>query len=105
METEVVRACQCPGCLSEAPFADREYHRQMNLLVSRLNEAQRRWYLAVEAQRLGRGADRLLHQITGVDAKTLQRGREELAASLAAQPADRTRQPGAGRPPIEKKTR
>ena len=38
-----------------------------------------------------------------VDEKTIRRGREELAASLADQPADRVRQPGGGRPPVEKK--
>jgi hypothetical protein len=84
---------------------DLEYHRQMNLLLSRLDEQQRRWYLAVESQRLGHGADRLLFEITGVDEKTIRRGREELSASLANQPADRIRQPGGGRPAVEKKHR
>jgi len=54
---------------------------------------------------LGHGADRLLFEITGVDEKTIRRGREELAASLIAQPTDRIRQPGGGRPPVEKKKR
>ena len=77
----------------------------MNLLLSRLDEQQRRWYLAVESQRLGRGADRLLFEITGVDEKTIRRGREELAASLIDQPTDRVRQAGGGRAPVEKKRR
>ena len=67
----------------------------MNLFLSRLDEGQRRWYLALESQRMGWGADRLLMEITGVDEKTMRRGREELAASLVNQPADRVRQPGA----------
>ncbi len=100
-----VRACQCGRCQADAPHSDREYHRQMNLLLSRLDEQQRRWYLAVEAQRLGPGADRLLFEITGVDDKTLRRGREELARSLADRPTDRVRQPGGGRPLTEKKSR
>src|SRR5215831_13895198 len=74
----------------------------MNLLLSRLDEQQRRWYLAVESQRLGHGADRLLFEITGVDEKTIRRGREELATSLVEQPTDRIRQTGGGRPPVEK---
>jgi hypothetical protein len=90
-------------CCSGLEHPDREYHRQMNLLLSRLDEQQRRWYLAVESQRLGHGADRLLFEITGVDEKTIRRGREELSASLANQPADRIRQPGGGRPAVEKK--
>jgi hypothetical protein len=92
--TGVVRPCQCAGCVAGIEHRDREYHRQINLLLSRLDEQQRRWYLAVESQRLGHGADRLLFEITGVDEKTIRRGREELAASLAEQPTDRIRQPG-----------
>src|SRR5436305_6817930 len=103
--TRPVRSCQCARCLLDGPHPDREYHRQMNLLLSRVDERQRRWYLAVESQRLGHGADRLLFEITGVDEKTIRRGREELAASLVDQPTDRVRRPGGGRPPVEKKRR
>jgi hypothetical protein len=77
----------------------------MNLLLSRLDEAQRRWYVALESNRIGHGGDRLLSQITGMDEKTRGRGREELAASLACAPPDQVRQPGAGRPAVEKKIR
>ncbi len=105
MNPPTVRICQCPACQRGAVHPEREYHRQMNLLLSRLDEQQRRWYLAVESQRLGHGADRLLYQITGVDEKTIRRGREELAASVGDQPVERVRQPGGGRPPVEKRTR
>jgi hypothetical protein len=77
----------------------------MNLLLSRLDEAQRRWYAALEAQRLVHGGDRLVAQITGLDEKTIRRGRAELDASLATFPEARVRRPGAGRPLTEKKTR
>src|SRR5438876_9773083 len=100
-----VHECGCGPCRRGEAHPSREYHRQMNLLLSRLDEQQRRWYLAVESQRLGHGADRLLFEITGVDEKTIRRGREELAASLAEQPTDRIRQPGGGRPAVEKKHR
>ena len=105
MPTGIVRSCQCVRCELPAPHPEREYHRQMNLLLSRLDEQQRRWYLAVESQRLRHGADRLLFEITGVDEKTIRRGREELATSLVEQPTDRIRQPGGGRSPVEKKHR
>jgi hypothetical protein len=36
---------------------------------------------------------------------TIRRGREELDARLADRPIDRVRRPGAGRPPVKKKTR
>ena len=100
-----VRTCQCARCQRDAPHPDREYHRQMNLLLSRLDEQQRRWYLAVESQRLGHGADRVLFEITGVDEKTIRRGREELAASLEDQPPGRRTRPGGKRPATEKKIR
>src|SRR3954451_19756556 len=103
MPVEAVHACRCGPCRRGEAHAERGYHQQMNLLLSRLDEQQRRWYLAVESQRLGHGADRLLFEITGVDEKTIRRGREELAASLAEQPPDRIRQPGGGRPPVEKR--
>lgn len=105
MAIEPIRACQCGPCQRDEAHAERARHHQMNVFVARLDEAQRRWYLALEAQRLGPGADQVLYEITGVDEKTLRRGREELATSLAEQPADRVRQPGAGRPRTEKKIR
>src|ERR1700694_4548618 len=86
--TGVVRSCQCGLCGSGIEHRAVEYHRQMNLLLSRLDEQQRRWYLAVESQRLGHGADRLVFEITWGDEKTIRRGREELAASAAGHATD-----------------
>jgi hypothetical protein len=105
MSPSDLRACQCSSCQQEATHPDQARHRQMNLLLSRLDEAQRRWYVALEADRVGHGGDRLLAQITGLDEQTIRRGRTELAAELAAVPADRVRRPGGGRPSVEKKTR
>jgi len=76
----------------------------MNLLLSRLDEQQRRWYLAVEANRLGYGGLRLLSQITGLDEKTIQRGQEELERNFADCPTDQVRSEGGGRQAVEKKT-
>ncbi|MGH2411055.1 MAG: transposase [Chloroflexota bacterium] len=97
--------CRCPRCQQGEDHPERGLHHQMNVLVNHLDEAQRRWYVGLESQRVGHGGDTLLSQITGLDEKTIQRGREELAASLADQPAQRVRRAGAGRPLIEKKTR
>ncbi len=105
MAVSTVRVCHCPLCQQEGDHPQRALHRQMNLFLSRLDEAQRRWYVALEAQRVGHGGDRLLSQITGLDEKTIRRGREELAASLVEQPAERVRQPGGGAPRSEKKIR
>ena len=105
MSAPDIRICQCPHCRQAAPHPDRERHRLMNQFLSRLDEAQRRWYVALEASRVGHGGDRLLAQITGLDEKTIRRGRAELAGSLADHPPGRVRRPGGGRPPIEKRIR
>jgi hypothetical protein len=104
MTLVTIRACQCPHCRQAAPHPDQECHRQMNLLLSRLDEAQRRWYVALESNRLGTGGDRRLAEISGLDEQTIRRGREELATGLADVPVDRVRRVGGGRPPVEKKT-
>ena len=100
-----VHACECPQCQQALEHPDKARHHRMNLFLSRLNEQQRRWYVAIEAEQVGHGGTRLLAQITGLDPKTIQRGRDELAAELAERPVDRVRQVGGGRPPIEKKIR
>jgi len=100
-----VHQCQCPHCQQAEDHPDKARHHRMNLFLSRLDEQQRRWYVGLEAERLGPGGDRLLAQITGVDPKTIQRGRDELAAELADRPWDRVRQAGGGRYPAEKKIR
>jgi hypothetical protein len=101
-----VRVCQCPPCLAGEAHADRRLHEQMNLLLSRLGEAERRWYAAVEANRLGHGGVRLVAQITGLDEKTIRQGQADVAGELAGAPSKRRqRRPGGGRPPVEKKIR
>ncbi|MBU1748758.1 MAG: ISAzo13 family transposase [Chloroflexi bacterium] len=76
----------------------------MNLLLSRLDEQQRRWYVALEAKMLGHGGATRLAQITGMHVDTIHRGRAELDRELADRPVDRVRLPGGGRPPVGKKT-
>jgi len=100
-----VRQCQCPKCLQSHEHAEWQLHHQMNLFLSRLDEQQRRWYVALESKRIGHGGDVLLAQITGLDVETIRRGRRELEAELAERPADGVRLPGGGQPPVEKKTR
>ena len=75
----------------------------MNVLLSRLDEQQRRWYVAVEADRIGHGGAERLSKMTGINVNTIRRGRRELADDLTDRPTDRVRQVGGGRKPIEKK--
>ena len=104
MPISAVRVCQCPHCRQPGEHSDKKLHQQMNLLLSRLDEQQRRWYVAVEANRLGYGGVRLLSQVTGLDEKTIQRGQQELEQSLAERPSEQVRVAGGGRSLVEKKT-
>ncbi len=101
--TNPVRQCQCADCRGPAEHPNKQLHHQMNLFVSRLDEQQRRWYVALESKKVGHGGDTLLSQITGMDVETIRRGRRELDGELAERPTEHTRLAGGGQPPIEKK--
>ena len=105
MPISKLHVCQCVNCQKSGEYPDKKLHLQMNLLLSRLDEQQRRWYVAVESNRIGYGGVRLLSEITGLDEKTIQRGQEELEQSFADRPIDQIRSEGGGRQPVEKKTR
>jgi hypothetical protein len=94
--------CQCPRCRAGADHPERLWHRRLNLLLTRLDEQQRRWLVALESQKVGRGGDRLLSLITGLHVETIRRGRRELEGSLQDCPPGRIRRPGAGRPAVKK---
>ena len=103
MSQRPIHQCQCEICQSAQPHADKEDHHRMNVLLSRLNEQHRRWYVALEAERIGHGGTERLAQITGMNVNTIRRGRRELAAGMAGRPTERVRKPGGGRPALEKK--
>ena len=103
MQEAEIYQCQCTHCRRSGDHRDKLLHRQMNLLLSRLDEQQRRWYVALESKKLGRGGDRFMSLVTGMHVQTIRRGREELDAELQGRPTDRIRLPGGGRPPVEKK--
>jgi hypothetical protein len=103
MVTELaVHECGCAACRA-GDHADREDHRQLNLLLSRLDEQQRRWVAGREAKRLGHGGLKLLAEITGLHPETIRRGADELDEELRERPTDHVRLPGGGRPRVEKK--
>ena len=105
-EVEIaIHECECDICRTGANPEIARHHRQMNLFLSRLNEPQRRWYVGLISQKPGGPSNRELSKITGLDEKTIQKGRQELGAELTDLPYDRQRREGGGRPPAEKKTR
>src|SRR5260370_8961090 len=103
MDDHAIHQCQCPACLSDTDHPQRLLHEQMNLLLQRLDEQERRWVAGLESKKIGYGGDTVVACITGLHVDTIRRGREELDAGLEDRPTDRVRRPGAGRPPGKKK--
>jgi hypothetical protein len=103
MLAQEVHHCECSHCTQNEPHPDRELHHRFNVLLSRMNEQQRRWLVAWESMKIGHGGDRRMAQISGISVETIRRGREELENDLQDRPADRVRLPGGGRLLIEKK--
>jgi hypothetical protein len=99
-----IHECECDDCRQAGDHPLKELHRQMNLFISRLDEQQRRWYVALESLKVGHGGDMLLSRISGMNVETIRRGRRELEASLEGRPTQRVRLEGGGRPLVEKKT-
>jgi hypothetical protein len=99
-----VHECECAICQAGEDQAVRAHHRQINLLLSRLDEAQQRWYVGVLSTTENAPSDSLLAQITGLTEKTIQRGRAELENGLRETPPGRVRRSGGGRKKAEKKT-
>src|SRR2546430_12661 len=93
-----VHECACALCQRRADPAILGYHQQINLLLSRLNEPQRRWYVGTLSLAPEAPTDGELSLITGLDEKTIRRGRRELLDQLQSLPPKRQRQVGGGRP-------
>ena len=100
-----VHQCTCSVCKQATDAVVVQQHRHINVLLSRLNEPQRRWYVGSLLLTSPTLSERELARITGLDAKTIRRGRRELQADLGDVPALRQRHAGGGRPACEKKTR
>ena len=98
-----VYQCKCEVCQSKSEHPDKKIHHQINIFLSRLDEDQRRWYVALEAEKLGHGGTKYMSTITGMNVNTIRRGRKELREDLSGREEGRIRLPGGGRKPIEKK--
>ena len=97
--------CECAICQAGVEHATIQQHQRVNLLLSRLTEPQRRWYAGMLSQEPDSPSDVELARITGLDRKTIRRGRREIIAGLSEFPPQRQRRAGGGRLSAEKKTR
>lgn len=103
MPRSLMHHCECSNCRIGKEHPDRAYHHQINLLLTRLNEPQRRWFAALEAMHMGHGGKQLMAQVTGLSPTTILRGCSELKDDLANCPDRHLRAPGGGRPTAEAK--
>ena len=94
------QAKKASGANRRDEFDGPEVAESLRVFLSTLNEKQRRIYAGFESLKLGRGGDTKIARITGLNVKTVARGRKELAAGNIH--ADRIRAPGAGRPSFKK---
>ncbi|MBW4550739.1 MAG: hypothetical protein KME35_06460 [Aphanocapsa sp. GSE-SYN-MK-11-07L] len=101
MGSRGIYQCQCKECQTGNEVIYHQ-HEQLNLLMSRLDEQQRRWMAALEAKRIGHGGTQKLREITGLDINTIRRGRRELDTGLVHRPVERIRVAGGGRKQVEK---
>ena len=85
----------------EMAFDKPEIKRCLDTFLTTLNEKQRRLYAGFESMKLGRGGDTILSRVTGINVKTIARGRHELLSHQIT--VERVRQMGGGRPRVEKK--
>ena len=69
MKTKTIHQCQCEKCRETADSLEKQFHHQINVVMSRLDEQQKRWYAAVEANRYREKGVPLVSQITGLDEK------------------------------------
>ncbi len=101
--TEKIHECECEDCQEEKEHPNRALHQQINVLVSRLDEQQLEMVcgFGVQSDRARRRCF-VMVKITGMDEKTIRRGRREMEAGLVNRPATRVRLPGGGRPSTEK---
>jgi hypothetical protein len=55
-----------------------DVERRMKAFYHRLSEKDRRWYAAVESDKLGHGGQQYIAQLFGIDRKTIRQGLSEL---------------------------
>jgi hypothetical protein len=99
-----VYECPCDVCRTHSRGPMALEHEAINRVMATLDERQRRLFVGLLARHRGHGGILTLAEITGMSRTTIRRGIEELRHGI--DPAEqRVRRRGAGRRPVEKKTR
>ena len=88
--------------MSSSPLPDTQWSTHLPLVLSELDERQRRWVAGLLSEVLGYGGISRVAELSGLDRKTIRQGRKDLNAHLVNCPKDRIRRAGAGRPALKK---
>jgi hypothetical protein len=85
--------CTCEICRLGVAHPEQTLHEHVNLLMSRLDEQQRRWLAGILAEKYGLsiGGVHLVSQVTGLAEKTVRRGLREIENGLEGRPRGRER--------------
>jgi hypothetical protein len=96
-----LHSCPCPDCQCHPRGKVARTHRDINRLLTTLNERNRRLFVALLARQQGRGAIRSLARVTGLSRNTIRKGLRELLRASPRQRSPRLRRPGGGRKKVE----
>jgi hypothetical protein len=94
--------CTCQACRQDLEGSDAQKHRELTRLLMTTDERSRRLFVGFLARLHGRGGVSFFSRVTGMSRNTVLRGQRELQQAPLV-PIGRLRQPGAGRPRVEKK--
>ncbi|MGH2643648.1 MAG: ISAzo13 family transposase [Chitinophagaceae bacterium] len=73
------------------------YQKKFEQMLPYLNEKQRRLYLSLEAEAIGRGGKALVSKLTGISRPTINKGAQELSGKQSSSIAEGVRHSGGGR--------
>ena len=82
-------------------YENKEMELHLKLFLFVLNEKQKRLFLGFESMKYGNKGDYAISALTGIDRKTIGKGRRELESGNIIM--DRIREIGGGRPELKKK--
>ena len=99
-----IHRCTCKSCRLHPYGNIAKQHRAINRVLLELNERNRRRFVGVLANERGRGGTSQLAEVTGLSRTTIARGQHEIERSSKKRSSE-IRQPGAGRPLVEKNNR
>ncbi len=98
-----IHCCGCAICQQHPYSSVAGQHRAINRILATLDEKNRRRLVGLLALQWGRGSISPLSRITGLSRMTIRHGKHEVEHPPKS--TGRIREPGAGRPRVEKNSR